>query len=159
MNKIIEGFKSVLHKGMIENFEKDGRITPILFFIKDNQPIITTIPNKFFATQEGKCQLGDTIRNICLTPNVFAAGMIFEAYGAKMNKEDGICKLINDGAIKVSELKNKEDIIILLFSTPEGEDSISYVVDVNNKTVGEKFVSAENSVGGIFSNFFKWGMN
>ena len=119
------------------------------------------IPNEFLASSGGKAQLGDIIRDICLQPNVFAAGIIFEAYGAKMDKDDNNTKLVFDGTLKVSELNDRDDIIILMFSTPEGEELISYVVDVENKIVGKRFTPDNdcNGIGGNFSNFFKWGMN
>jgi len=160
MENLVEYFKDTLHKGMINNFEKDGYLVPVLFFIKDDQPVLVKIENEMLSTPEGKHDLSNMIRTICVTPNVRAAGIIIEAYGAKMDKDDGLSNFVVDGTIKVSELSNKEDIIILIFSTPEGDDMISYAVDVKNKKVGKRFSEGDaNSTGGIFSNFFKWRQN
>ena len=161
MSNIIEDFKEVLNKGMISNFEKDGHLVPIFFYIKGNQPFLTNIPNEFLSTPEGKHQLSNIIKNICVEPDVIAAGMVIEGYGAKMEKDNPLRELVIDKTIKVSELSDNVYIIMLIFSTPEGDEMISYVVDVENKIVGDKWTgdSEPNSIGGIFSGFFKWGMN
>jgi hypothetical protein len=64
------------------------------------------------------------------------------------------------GNVKVSELKESQDIILMIFSTPANEEMISYVVDCDNKTVGEQLTEGEaEGVGGTFSHFFNWNKN
>lgn len=53
-NEAINSFKKVLHEGMIENFKKDGFLTPIMFFYKGGLPFISTIDDTFLNSNEGK---------------------------------------------------------------------------------------------------------
>jgi hypothetical protein len=157
---IATDFKKVLHEEMIRNFERDGYLTPLLFFLRDNQPIIITIPNELLLSPDGKIQLATKIKTICMTPNVRCAGIIIEACGTKVNADSEIAKLILDGNIKISELNEHVDIIIMIYSTRENDDFIAYQVDCENKTVGERFID-DNAIGftGTFSKFFKWTQN
>jgi len=161
MKKIVEDFKEVLHEGMKENFEKDGSLTPILFFIKDNQPAISQIPNEFLSSLEGKQQLANVIKRICTLPNVSCGGMIIEAYGSKIDKDlnPETTEAIMTGKKRISELDEKDDIIMMIFSTPEKDEMISYVVDCQNNTVGEPYIDGVKGIGGTFSNFFNWSKN
>ena len=62
-----------------------------------------------------------------------------------------------EGKKKVSELDNKQDIIIMIFTTPESEEMISYIVDPNTKTIMEKFFGKNaEKMAGTFSSFFDW---
>lgn len=158
-NKVIDSFKEALHKAMIENFENDGELTPILFFIKDNQPMISNIPYGLLSTPEGKEILAKNINEICLLPNVICAGIIIEAYGARIEKDSDIGKLVSSGNVRISELKERVDIIMMTLSTPEGDEVISYEVDCDNKTVGKRFIEDGSTSAGRFSNFFKWTQN
>jgi hypothetical protein len=155
-NKGIDDFKEVLRQGMIANFKKDGYLTPIIFFYMKNQPIISMIPEELLGSRNKKELLAGMIRKICTEKPVLAAGIIFEANAAKMDCKSDLTKLVESGDIRVSELKEKQDIILMLFSTPEKEEMISYVVDCKNKTVGEPFADSANATGmqGTFSNFF-----
>jgi hypothetical protein len=156
----INDFKEVLKEGMIRNFKKDGCLTPVFFFLKDNIPIISQIPQYLLSSQEGKCALGNIIKRLCQEPNVFAAGIIMEAWGAKLEKDDERSKSLMNGDIRVRDLDNKRDIIMMIFSTPEGEEAISYVVDCKNKTIGEPFTGEEmDKMAGNFANFFNWTKN
>jgi hypothetical protein len=157
--KIIN-FKETLKNSMIENFKKDGCLTPILFFLEDNVPVINQIPSYLLSSQEGKHVLGNIMRRLCQEPNVFAAGIIMEAWGAKLDKDDEISKSLMNGDIRVRDLDNKQDIIMMIFSTPEGEEAISYIVDCKNKTIGEPFTGEEmDNMAGNFANFFNWTKN
>lgn len=158
----LNDFKEVLRSGMIENFEKHGYLTPLVFFYKDDQPLMSVIPPEYLQSQEGKEILGDMIKSFCAQPNVFAAGIIIEANAAKLDSECEKCKRILKGEIKVSELNDKLDIILMIFSTPEGEEMIVYEVDCENHKVGAKFGEEDNnikSIGGRFSKFFNWNLN
>lgn len=155
MKKIIEDFKEVLHQGMIDNFKKDGYLSPIMFFIKNNQPAITLIPEEMLATHENKLRLAGIMRMICNDPMVTFMGLIIEGYASRMHQDSELTKLILNGDMKVSELKEKDDVIIMVYGTPEEEGSFSYVVDPKTHTVGEKFSDDETKgIGGVFSNFF-----
>lgn len=155
-NKSVNDFKEVLRQGMIANFEKCGYLTPVFFFYMDNHPIISMIPPELLGSRNGKELLAGMIRNICSEKPVLAAGIIIEANAAKMDKDNELTKLVENGDVRVSELKEKQDIILMLFSTPEKEEIISYVVDCKNKTVGEPFANGFDATGmqGTFSNFF-----
>ena len=160
-SKAINEFKEVMHQGMIANFKIHGFLTPVVFFYKDGEALISEIPHQLLSTPEGKSIIAAGIKDFCTQPNVFAAGMIIEAYGAAIGKDEDeeTTKLINDGNMRVRDLKQKQDIIVMIFSTPEGEDMISYVVDPNSKTVGKRFVENGHGATGRFSNFFSWNKN
>lgn len=160
--KHIEDFKKVLHHGMIKSFEADGCLAPIVFFYKDDKPIISEIPNDLLNSSEGKIILADMIKTACLNPTTRVAGIIIEAYGVKLDeKQDSdINESIKRGEIRVSELDEKQDIIIMIFSTPNSEEFISYCVDPKTKTVGEEFIGESADVmAGTFSKFFNWSKN
>jgi len=158
-NKALIDFRECLREGMIENFEKDGCLVPIFFFYKDGIPVIGEIPGELLDSPEGKNMLAGVIRNVCQQPNVLAAGLIIEASGAKMDDDSDLAKLVKNGDVRISELKESQDIIIMVFSTPETEEFIAYCVDTDKKTVGEKFAEQTDKFNGIFSNFFTWNKN
>lgn len=159
-NTKLQDFKESLRQGMIENFERDGCLLPIMFFLKDGMPVIGEIPFELLETPERKDILAGTIRKICQQPNVLAAGLIIEASGVKMDDDSEMANLVKNGSVRISELKESQDIIVMVFSTPEGEELIAYCVDIKNKTVGEMFSGEETKgMGGIFSNFFSWTKN
>ena len=162
-NETISKFKNVLHKGMIENFKTDGSLTPIMFFMKDDQPIITQIPNEYLINAESKNKLGEIVRKLTQEPDTKVAGIIIEAYGAKIdNKKDPkTAKSLINGDVRVSELDERQDIIVMIFSTPYNEEMISYVVDPKTKTVGESFNDNNDADAfmGTFSHFFNWTNN
>jgi hypothetical protein len=159
-SKELNEFKEVLKEGMIANFKKDGFLTPILFFYMENKPMIIPVPSELFSCSESKQILARIIQNFCQENPVLAAGIIIEANGVKMDGDSEMSKLVMNGDIKVSELKEKQDIIFMLFSTPENDDLISYVVDCKNKTIGEPFsVNEITNACGVFSGFFSWNKN
>lgn len=158
----INDFKEVLEKGMVENFKLMGFLTPIMFFYKDGQPIISEIPEEYLASPEAKNKLAQIIRKITRDPNTHVAGIIIEAYGTKIDKENepDKAKSVLSGEVRISELDEKQDIIVMIFSTPEGEEMISYFVDPETKTVGESFTEgAAEQLAGVFSHFFDWNKN
>lgn len=150
--------KKVMYDGMIENFEKDGFLQPILFFIKDGIPLIIPIPPDIIGTSEGKTRMIGMIKSMCTMPMVSGAGLIIEAYARKFNNDDELGKLVMNGDVKVKDLKDKEDIILMIFSTPEKETMTAHYVDCDNKVVGEKMESFDQ-LGGLFSGFFNWNKN
>jgi hypothetical protein len=156
----LNDFKEVLRNGMIANFEKDGYVAPIVFFFKDDRPIMSVVPPEYISTPEGKAMLAQMIKSFCAQPNVLAAGLIIEANGARMDADSEMTKLVLNGSVKISELKDKIDIIVMIFSTPESEELIAYEVDCENFKVGEKFSDeAAKAMGSTFSNFFNWSKN
>lgn len=158
--KTIEEFKEVLHQGMKKNFELAGYLTPIMFFLKGDEPTLSEIPNEYIASPAGKLALGEIIRRVCQEPDVEMAGLIIEAYGAKLDKNEEDAEAVLSGKKKISDLDDKEDIIIMIISTPEGDEAISYIVDPATKTVGEEFMGEGlDSMKGTFSNFFNWEDN
>ena len=153
-----ESVKEVMYKGMVENFEKDGFLQPILFFVKDKTPVIVPIPPDILGTPDGKVRLVAMIKNVCTLPMVSAVGIVMEAYAKKFNNDDELGKLVMNGDIKIKDLKDKEDIIVMIFSTPKEEIIIGHFVDCENKTVGEKMKESDN-ISGMFSGFFNWNKN
>lgn len=150
----IEKFKECLRQAMIENFKKDGYLTPIVFFYMENQPIISQIPSELLSNQEGKQLLASMIRSFCQQNPVLATGIIIEAYSAEIHSDSEMSKLIENGNLRVSELKIKQDIIMLVFSTPERDELLIHPVDCKNILVGELISNYDGSVSGVFSNFF-----
>jgi len=153
--------KEIFKQGMIRNFEKDGHLQPIIFFYMKDNPMIIPIPSHMLSSPENKHILAATIKQYISNNPVLAAGIIIEAYGAIMDKDNELSKLITSGDITVSELKEKQDIIIMVFSSPEGDDVTAYLVDVKNKKVGEPFINGKEmeGFGGTFSGFFDWNKN
>jgi hypothetical protein len=161
-NKGLIDFKEVLRQGMIQNFEKCGYIVPVVFFYMENNPVISMIPSEILSTNKGKDFLAGMIRNFCQANPVLAAGIIIEANAAKISPENNdVVKKVADGDIRVADLEEKQDIIMLVFSTPEKEEMISYVVDCENKKVLEPFgdVDGYSGVSGRFSHLFSWRKN
>ena len=142
------------------NFQKDGYLAPVFFMLlSDGHPMFSLIPSHLLSP-ENKVQLSVLIKNIIVdNPTTIAAGLILEAYGTQIHKESELAKLVLNGDLDMPQIKDKKDIIILLFSTPEKEEFFSYVVDEKNKTVGEKFADECGGFSGIFSNLFTWNKN
>lgn len=158
-NKKLNDFKEMLKTAMIENFKLHGFLTPIMFFLRGQEHIISIIPNELLEDYEGKLLVSNTIKRICEEPNVIAGGIIIEANAAKVNADSEMAKLLLNGNIRVSELKEKQDIIMMVFSTPEKEEMIAYNVDCKNKTIGELLICDYDSYGGTFSEFFDCNRN
>jgi len=126
----------------------------------ENTPIISQIPSEFLENADSKKILADMVKNMCQEPTTLAAGIIIEANGMMINYESEMIDAILSGEVKLSELKESEDIIMMLFSTPEEEEMIAYKVDVDNKKVGDIFGGKElGTLDGIFSNLFAWNKN
>ena len=154
-NKELIDFREFMRNTMIKNFENDGYLTPIFYFFKNGQPMLDIIPPEALSSYESKQQLADMIRNVCNDPTVIAAGIIIEAYGAKFDKDNPLSKLVENGDLRVSELKEKQDLIMMVFCTPESDEIITYAVDCKNKKVGEQFADSNfGGFSGIFSKFF-----
>lgn len=151
----VEEFKEVMRGGMVKNFMNNGHLVPVVFFYMKDQPYITQIPNDMLKSTAGKVALAGNIQEICKNPDILACGIIIEAYGAKINADSEDAKKVLDGVVRVSELDEKQDIIIMMFCTPEKEETITYLVDCKNKTVGEEFLQGADGMTGIFGNFFE----
>lgn len=155
----IEKYKEVMKNGMIDNFKRDGNLVPVVFFVENFDLTIAEIPNHFLLSEEGKNALSVLIRNKCANPNIQAAGMIIEAWGAKIDVDGDVAKALENSEIKVSDLDEKVDIIILIFSTPTKSEIIAYRVDSENKKILDNFGDEIKSISGRFSDFFKWTQN
>jgi hypothetical protein len=141
---------------MLQNYERDGYLAPILFFIGDDDLHIALIPNDALSCREEKEHLCSAIKMLCANTSIECMGIIFEAFAKKIGKDDSIAELIMDGTLRISQLNEKQDIIIMIFSTPEKEEFISYLVDPKTKTVlGEYTNGSSFQNEGIFSNFFE----
>lgn len=161
MNKELESFKEVMHQGMLDNFKRDGELAPILFFYSNGKPYISIIPDEFLNSIEGKNDLACLIKDICQQPTTIAAGIIIEANGAKVDENSEIGKLMLNGDMRVSEYKEKQDLILMMFSTPEKEETFVYEVDIEGDPIVKPLVlGGEDSKGsGLFSGFFNWNIN
>ena len=159
MEKTIEEIRDFMRSAMIENFENDGYLTPVAFFYTGDDIIISNIPNELLATSDGKALIASTIKMMCADPKTQAAGMIIEAFGAKLDVDIGgqDAQDVISGKKKVSDLEQKQDIIVMVFSTPEKEELITYLVDPEAKKVGEQFGTEDaDKMAGTFSGFFSW---
>ena len=158
----IETFKDIMRKGMIQNFEKYGYLSPVFFLLKNDVPVLTPIPIEDMKTPENKMALSKTFKEACRDPEVSCAGLISEAYtrifkATESNSE--LFKLLQNGNLRVADLKEKNDIIYMVFSTPNKEEIISYFVDPKTKTVMNKMdTNQEKTIksSGIFTNFFEF---
>ena len=159
-NQKLNDFKEILRLGMIRNFENDGFLIPVVFFFKNDMPMFSQIPIELLSTDNGKSILANIIRKECQEPNVLAAGIIIEANGAKVVDNNEEAQKVFNGEMSVSEMKNKQDVIMLFFSTPEEEESFIYCVDIENKKVGELFGGeVMKQMSGRFTDLFKWNKN
>jgi hypothetical protein len=153
-------FKESMRNAMIKNFERDGFLAPVVFFYKGNSPMIGQIPFELLENSGGKDVLAGIIRLTCQEPDVFAAGIIMEANGAKVDVGTENAEKLLSGEMSVADYKNKQDLIVMVFSTPEDEEMFAYEVDCENKTVGELFSGeALRHFTGTFANFFCWNKN
>ncbi len=160
MNKTLADFKESLRKSMILNFENDGFLTPVMFFFKGGSPMIGQIPFELLESYEGKDVLAGIMRNICQEPDVLAAGIIMEANGAKVDGDSENAKKLLSGELSLADYEKKQDLIVMIFSTPEDEEMFAYEVNCENKTVGELFSGeAMKNFSGTFANFFSWNKN
>jgi len=161
MENNLTNFKEMMRLGMIENFKEFGFIEPVLFFYKDGEQFIMEIPHDLLKDCESKLVLADVIKSICQEPNVFAVGIIIEANCAKLDEiGDELSEQVLNGKVKISQLKEKQKIIVMMFSTPEDEEMFVYKVNSKKKTVDAMFGEEKlKGIQGIFSNFFLWNKN
>ena len=161
--------KDSIHHGMLENFKRDGYLTPIAFFLHKTpidgspfemgEPLPVIIPiGKYIGDLDWKQSLSYAMHKMCENPLIIAAGLVMEGSGAKFHVDDELGKLVQSGAVKISELKEKQDIIMMMFSTPIEEELFIYNVDVKNKTIGERFPESHN-FNGLMANLFGWNKN
>ncbi len=149
----IEILKISLRCGIKENFENDGKILPVIFFLVNNHPVITPIPEEFL-NDERKPDLTYIIKEMCTNSRISCAGIIIEAWMHIGNIDSEMSKLLMSGNLQVRDIKEKEDIVVLLFSTPEKEECIIFHVNPKEKKVIKEDSAIENA-GGVFSNFFE----
>lgn len=150
-------FKKSLKNSMIQNFKNDGFLTPVIFYMNEGSPVMSIIPENLFNSDEGKNEISSVLHLISEIPTVTAVGMIYEAYMTKQDKDNELTKLLVNGSLRVSELKEKQDVIILLFSTLESETVTMIEVNPTNREIGE--ITEENTGGGRFSGFYNKNKN
>jgi hypothetical protein len=158
MNKKIEWFKKMSHDSMLLNYKKDGYLAPVFITYTNEQILITQIPRELLLPEK-KIQLAETIKAVCKNPTILAAVLILEAYGAQVDPKSEIINQIMKGEIDMSEIEEKKDIIIMIFSSPQEEEFIAYYVDDKTKTIGERFCEDGNHFDGMFSHLFSWNKN
>jgi len=158
----IEKFRKVMIEGMKENFETTGYLVPIAFFLlkidNEYQPHFMEINGKFLSNSEYKKDLASKITEICQNPMVLAAGVLTEAYGVRIPTDSELIDKVTSSELSISQLDEKEELIVMTFSTPVKQEIIAYVVDANNKTIGEQYSQVDNFEG-VFSGFFGWNRN
>lgn len=133
-NQKLNDFKEILKQIMIENFQRDGHLTPLLFLYKNDEPVIHQIPEELLSSKSKKELLANMIRTLCQEPTVLAAGIMIEA-------------------------KKKQDIILMVFSTPEGEEIFTYPINRENRIIGEPLDAETKKNDSIFFGFFSGNKN
>lgn len=154
INQSIIRLKECMVKGMIANFKTDGELVPVLFFLEENQPFVTQLPNEYVTSTDGMATLIDLINKMCKKPSISAVGFLYMASLVCMQKESLSELLIRTGTLSVTDLKTKQDVIILHFATPEYQEEFIFPVDTKNKTVGERYATADNGTELLFGQLF-----
>jgi hypothetical protein len=156
MKTITEQLKDKMLKGMIMNFKLHGHLAPVMFFVKNGSFDVLPIPSGLLANTEGKEILADIIKFSCSLSDVTVAGIIIEATARKYYPTDEMIEQIKREEFDFSSVTSKrEDIILMIFSTPESEEVIAYNVDCDKKKIGKRLPMGEGeSYSGIFSDFF-----
>lgn len=155
INESANQLKEIMLQGMFANFKKDGSVAPVFFFLKENQPCLSLIPPEFLSSHEGKVMFSQLLREISNDPRVTAVGLIYEAYMACTENGSQLGKLLDSGNLRVADLKTKQDVIVMLFDTPEREEAFIFPVDIKNRTIGERFNMPDGVINGLFANLFK----
>lgn len=151
-------FKDMIYGGMKAAFERDGQIRPMGFFLIAGNPVIVEIPMDFMENYQSKSILANGLKKMCQMPGVEAGAFVTEAYVTMVDENTENAEAIKNGDIRVSDLENKNDIIMMVFSTPIEEVMIGHFVNPEEKTIGEKLDSG-GVFKGMFSGFFKWCEN
>jgi len=158
MNKKIQWFKKMTHDSMLLNYKRDGHLLPVFITFSTEKILITLIPRDMLKP-ENKPALAATIKNVCKNPLILASVVIIEAYGAQVDPKSEIINQIMKGEMDMSDIKEKNDIIIMIFSSPEEEEFIAYYVDDKTKTIGKRFCEEGDNFEGLFSHLFAWNKN
>ena len=147
-----------MHDTMLENYKRDGHLSPVFITFSNEKILITPIPRDQLKP-ENKQALATTIKNTCKNPLILASVVIIEAYGAQVKPDSEVINKIMKGEIDMSDIEDKNDIIIMIFSSPEEEEFIAYYVDDKTKIVGERFCEEGDNFEGLFSHLFAWNKN
>ncbi|MFA5207553.1 MAG: hypothetical protein WC428_02735 [Candidatus Paceibacterota bacterium] len=158
MNEKIQWFKKMSHDSMLLNYKKDGYLAPVFITFSNEKILITPIPRDQLKP-ENKQMLAATIKNTCKNPLILASVIIIEAYGAQIDPKNKVINQIMNGEINMSDIENKNDIIVMIFSSPEEDDLIAYYVDDKTKTIGKRFCEEVKNFDGMFSHLFGWNKN
>lgn len=158
MNEKIQWFKETMHNSMLVNYKRDGHLAPVFIIFTTEKILITPIPRDLLKP-ENKQTLAAGIKNTCKNPLILASVVIMEAYGAQVEPDSEVIEQIKRGEIDMSDIEDKQDIIIMLFSSPEEEEFIAYYVDDTTKTIGKKFCEDGSNFEGLFSHLFAWNKN
>jgi hypothetical protein len=151
----VNHLRETMLEGMIANFKKDGCLLPVFFYLRNNQPYMSIIPEEFLSSIEGKVRLSQILRQICKDQRVSAIGFIYEAYLAKTERGSHLGKLLESGNLRVADLNIKQDVIVMHFATTECQEAIIFPVDVKNITIGERFNLPDAVAEGFFANLFQ----
>jgi hypothetical protein len=152
----VNALKQAVKHGIRVNYEKFGEVSPIVFILIDGKPRIQPIPNLFLETNEGKEKFMATLRLVCKDTSVSCAGIVIEAWARSFSsQEDHLAQLLMDGNMKVRDLKEKDDVIVMIFATPDKEEGFVYKVDEKNKKISMEEPMKAGFSEGIFSNFFE----
>ncbi len=153
---ILNEVKEAHIKMMISSFENNGYLDPRIFFIKNNSRDIWHVQSEMFSDPYLKQLLVDKIKQMCQDPALLAVCIMYEAYMViDSQQEQELSNLIEKGIKRVSDCEQKKDIIMMLFSTPDEEEAISYFVDCENqRIINENPLRSKNVFGGIFHNLF-----
>jgi len=143
-NETIYRLKECMVEGMISNFKTDGELVPVLFFLEENQPSITQIPDEYVTTATGMATLIDLINRMRKKPSISAVGFIYMASMACVQIGSVVEQLIRMGALRINDLKIKQKVIVMHFATPEYQEDFVFPVDIKNKTVGERYNTVNN---------------
>jgi hypothetical protein len=106
MNEKIQWFKKFMHDAMLENYKRDGHLSPVFITFSNEKILITPIPRDQLKP-ENKQALATTIKNTCKNPLILASVVIIEAYGAQVKPDSEVINKIMKGNPTATEILNK----------------------------------------------------
>lgn len=159
MNKLIREFKDQIIPIMKANFERDGYLAPMLFYILEGKQVVFPIPGEYFENENGKNALSGFLNELARHKGMELVAVAMEAYAAKMDPHSPLTDLVKSGNMRVSELSTREDIILLAISTPMRDELVTLKVDPVAKKVMGKWTDPTGQTTGRFSNFFAFRRN
>ena len=95
-----------MHDTMLENYKRDGHLSPVFITFSNEKILITPIPRDQLKP-ENKQALATTIKNTCKNPLILASVVIIEAYGAQVKPDSEVINKIMKGNPTATEILNK----------------------------------------------------